>query len=386
MESKKNALLFATILVIISSVATALFFFGDKVSINKIKNIFTKEQKVSEIATTTPTTKTTEEDTKTVEKNVSTTTAKKKSWFSFLDLFKIDPNNLSGPLVTIPDDTVKKENLGPNAERTTEEISVDIQKTSYEVEKIQNEIARMEEEKNASPLKGKIVLEQTYSTYGTDPDQEYLTIRSAYNLPDNEKVLITGLKLYSTSTGQTVTIPDGVYLPQMNQKNIEQPIFLGKNESAKIITGYSPFGYSFKTNICSGYWKQSQTFKINLPYTQCPYLRDEPQPKWPNQLNDNCLDYIQSFPSCTSVTDKSYNTNVSYEYQDPFLKLSPDCQSFIREKTGYNNCIYYHKNDKNFYTNEWYIYLNRTQRIWKTKRETIQLLDKDGKIISQIKY
>lgn len=225
---------------------------------------------------------------------------------------------------------------------------------------------------NFSPLKGKIYLSRPANYgYGTDAaNYEYLTLRTDNNL--KEKIRITDLKLKSAATGVGATIGQGIYLYFAGQINTAQDIFLGPSETAYVITGRSPLGVSFRVNKCMGYLAKNQNFTPYL-YGNCPAIFNELLPKAPNQLNDKCLDYIQSFPACSTFTTGK-------------LELSPECNNFLIEKVNYSYCVRTHKNDKDFYVADWRIYLSRGETMWKNKRETIELLDQNGKLIDSVSY
>lgn len=228
---------------------------------------------------------------------------------------------------------------------------------------------------NFSPLKGKIHFGYNHSTYYDSgnkdaANQEYLSIQTEQNV--SEKIHLTGLVIKSAVTGVKVEIGPGVFLYFSGTVNPAQDIFLGPDETAYIITGRSPLGVSFKVNKCLGYLSKNQDFTPYL-YSNCPAVRDEPIPKAPNQLNDKCLDYIENFPTCTTFTTGE-------------LELSPECNNFLIEKTTYIYCVQAHKNDKDFYQPDWRIYLSRDETIWKSKRETIELLDQNGKLIDSVSY
>jgi len=228
---------------------------------------------------------------------------------------------------------------------------------------------------NSFPLKGKISFSYDRSTYygAGDKDhanQEYLSIKTEQNITD--KIRITGLIIRSAASGIKVEIGQGAYLYFSGQINSGQDIYLNANETAHIITGRSPLGISFRVNKCLGYLSKNQSFTPYL-YSNCPAIQDEPVPTAPNQLNDKCLDYIQYFPACTTFTTGK-------------LELSPECNNFLIEKANYSYCSQTHKNDKDFYSADWRIYLLRDETIWKDKRETIELLDQNGKLIDSISY
>lgn len=229
---------------------------------------------------------------------------------------------------------------------------------------------------NFSPLKGKIRFGYDRSTYyyGSDDkdatNQEYLSIQTEQDI--TEKIHLTGLVIKSAVSGIKIEIGKGVYLYFSGTVNPAQDIFLGPDETAYIITGRSPLGVSFRVNKCLGYLSKNQNFTPYL-YGNCPAVRDEPMPKAPNQLNDKCLDYIEYFPTCTTFTTGK-------------LELSPECNNFLIEKTTYSYCVQAHKNDEDFYQTDWRIYLSRDETIWKSKRETIELLDQNDKLIDSVSY
>ncbi|OHA25937.1 MAG: hypothetical protein A3D52_00260 [Candidatus Taylorbacteria bacterium RIFCSPHIGHO2_02_FULL_44_36] len=226
-----------------------------------------------------------------------------------------------------------------------------------------------------SSFKGKIRLgydRSTYYGYGDKDaaDQEYLSIQTESGI--TEKIRLTGLTLKSAITGVKVEIGRGVYLYFSGTINSPQDIYLGPGETAYIVTGRSPLGVSLRVNKCLGYLAKNQNFTPYL-YSDCPAVRNEPLPKAPNNLNDKCLDYIENFPTCTTFTTGE-------------LELSPECNNFLIEKTTYSYCVQAHKNDKGFYQANWRIYLSRDETLWKSKRETIELLDQNGKLIDSVSY
>lgn len=224
---------------------------------------------------------------------------------------------------------------------------------------------------NETPFKGKLTLGTLSLSYDPMiPNEEYIMIQADYE--NTTKVLLSGMTLKSLPTGNSATIGNGVYLPYSGVINPTEPIYLSAGETAVISTGKSPVGYSFRINKCFGYMSQFQNFNPWIP-PNCPLLRYEPLPKPPNALEDACLDYIDSYPSCRYQTrDRDY--------------LSAACNNFIREKGNYTYCVNAHKNDSNFYRPEWRIYLGRNQTLWKSSRETIVLLDQNGKTIDSYTY
>ncbi len=244
--------------------------------------------------------------------------------------------------------------------------------TRNDIEEIKEKVTSLENQILYSPLKGKVVLDSVYGVgpYG-DAINEYAVIRTSYS--NNSPVRLTGMKLKSVKTGQSVTIGQGAILPYTNLINSKEDIVLLPNSYAYVITGNSPIGTSFRLNMCTGYFEQFQDFNPYLP-RECPLLEDEPQPAPPNHFSDECIDFIEDIPRCSVYTGT---------YPDYFPEL---CRRFIIEKGTYNSCVNMHKNESDFYKNTWRIYLSRSGKLWSARRDTIQLLDQNGKIVSEYEY
>ena len=171
-----------------------------------------------------------------------------------------------------------------------------------------------------------------------DPKKEYVLIKVSSKATTT--VPVTGWLIKSESSGKSVLIPQSSYLFFAGVPNTEENIILKANDSLYLSTGISPNGASFKVNKCSGYLEQFQDFYPGISQS-CPRARDEDLSSIPKlTINDACLDYIKSFPSCRIQT-KTLPANWSYE-----------CTNFITTKINYPSCINTHKNDSDFYKNE----------------------------------
>ena len=155
----------------------------------------------------------------------------------------------------------------------------------------------------------------------------------------------------------------------------QEDIYLKPGEKAVIVTGKSSLGTSFKMNKCVGYFEQFHEFTPELD-TECPLLRDDEPPA--NLINnDQCLDYIDRVSSCQTVI------SVPYKYS---FKLSSSCQEYVTQNANYKTCLEKHKDDSDFYLPEWRIYLDRSEELWKKKREIITLYDGKNNIIDSKSY
>jgi hypothetical protein len=264
--------------------------------------------------------------------------------------------------------------VGPT---TPEQKQADIQRqindAQYKVEELKKQVSAEEAKKYESKYKD--IIDLSYITRSSQASQEYVVIRANSNL--KLPVKISGWKLKSLSSGNSVTLPQGTYLFFAGTVNPEQDIYLSANDTVYINTGISPNGASFKINKCSGYLNQFQTF---TPYIggYCPAPRNENISSIPRTgYNDSCFDFIDSMSSCRTQTDPLPAGSA---------KWSVECTDFIYKKINYPACVDTHKNDKDFYQNEWRIFLKRSEPIWKNSREDIVLLDEEGKIVDEYKY
>jgi len=201
----------------------------------------------------------------------------------------------------------------------------------------------------------------------SDPELEYLEIRNE----GSESVDMVGWSLKGKNVFE-VKIPGAVGLYISNKVNNPKNVILAPGDKVIVSTGQSPLGVGFRVNKCMGFFSQNQNFYPPL-YQNC--FDPEKEEDWPDGLSDKCLDYIETLPRCMA--------NLTHP-----LGLESACVEVINKKLGYNNCVVSHKEDEDFYgyKNEWRIYLNRNQELWKNSRETIILRDKDGNTIKEMYY
>ncbi|MBI4117977.1 MAG: hypothetical protein HY455_00320 [Parcubacteria group bacterium] len=216
----------------------------------------------------------------------------------------------------------------------------------------------------------RVSFENAYNTRETDPQKEYILIRASYQ--NAEPIIITGWQIKSLLTGNSVVIGSGTYLPDQYTITTAQAIALSPGGAAALVTGRSPLGASFRSNICTGYYEYLQDFVPPLPI-ECPLPEDDFQ--YAGTTSDGqCLDYLESLNQC-----------------QPHLQAIPlsltnnaRCQEFISQYVNYSGCVSLHKNEPGFYKNGWRIYFSRGQELWRDKREVLVLYDREGRIVDSI--
>ncbi|OYV25898.1 MAG: hypothetical protein B7W98_03540, partial [Parcubacteria group bacterium 20-58-5] len=216
-----------------------------------------------------------------------------------------------------------------------------------------------------SPYRGIVSLTHYVSGAGSsNPGNEYVVISVSPNA--GVPVDLSEWTLQSDASGNAVVIPKGTRMPTSGIVNAAQDIILNPGEQAIVISGQSPIGASFEENKCIGYFSTFQKFSPPLPQN-CPapnnelisfygtgYIRDAA-----------CIDYVNTLSRCQVALT-------------PPVGASSACQSFVATYLNYNGCINTHKNDTDFKSATWRVYLGRTNAMWRTQHEVVKLLDATG--------
>ena len=271
----------------------------------------------------------------------------------------------------------KESSASDSSDASTEQNKISIKEQLENIEnetkKIQEELQKAQEKSSESKYAGKAVLYKGGATQ-TEPDSEYVEIKIPKTTEG--KIVVTGWELKSMMTGQSIKIGEAAWLPRLGDLNTKNTIAMSAGDRMLITTGRSPIGISFRTNKCTGYFGQFQNFWPSLG-GGCPDPMDEipdGNKMGPNAFNDACLDFIDKITNC-NVNTKPLPWG-----------MQSQCQEFVTKQIGYNSCIDKHKNDEDFYENEWRIFLARDSEMWKKKREIIKLLDNEGKTVSTVNY
>jgi len=201
----------------------------------------------------------------------------------------------------------------------------------------------------------------------TYPEKEYVTITvTQQNLSEID---VTNWKLQN-SKGEKASLGQGTTLFYSGKVNSVSPIKIKGGDILTVSSGRSPIGVSFQMNSCASYLEQFQDF-IPPITTSCPAARES---KGFSSLDSVCQRYISQLPRC--------KTNTKTLPSD----LSVSCMTFFYANVNYNGCVSAHKNDSNFSSKEWRIFLGRTSELWVQPKDTITLLDSEGKIIGTVQY
>lgn len=221
-----------------------------------------------------------------------------------------------------------------------------------------------------SLLATSLYLDGLAGAQSSDPQKEYLRILSNEKSP--KAVDLSTLSLHGGAYGVQARLPQAANLPVLATAYQRSDVMLPPGGRALVTTGRSPIGTSFRVNICSGYLEQFQDFTPNLRQ-ECPNPLDELKASGP-YAESACRDFVEKLPRC-----KAYGGTLPSD-------ISPSCKAFVTEKLTYNSCVASHRDDKGFVKDEWRLFLEQGQELWKNRQEIIKLIDSSGSTVDAITF
>lgn len=185
----------------------------------------------------------------------------------------------------------------------------------------------------------------------------------------NERIDITGWKIKSNK--KEITIPQAVNLYDLSGFSADADIVLNPNSYVDIYSNTSAVNRNLRLNKCSGYLENDFSFLPALP-KNCPLISRSAI----SSLSGQCQSYIMSLNSCQIPSISVYN---SFPGGDDGNK----CRAFLGN-LNYNSCVKEHRNDADFYLNDWKVWAN--QSILDAQHDTIKLFDSAGLLVDQYIY
>jgi hypothetical protein len=262
----------------------------------------------------------------------------------------------------------------PAPKLTPEQVEAKVAAIYRELDALKEDLRKARLSEPTSPARGLVTL-STGNVYETDPDREYLTLRT---LSDNaEGVNISGWYLESYVTEERAGIPEGDRLIERWRSPVLDPIVLLPDDRAYLITGEAPLNTSFRENICTGYLSNEEDFFPTLA-RNCPHPKDELERFGEIELdNDRCYDFVERLHTC-ALPDEELSSRT---------KIGGACNAFVDNTFNYNDCVRLHKNDPYFSRDGyWRIYLDERTELWRSKREIIRLMDENDQVVSVLEY
>lgn len=222
-----------------------------------------------------------------------------------------------------------------------------------------------------SPLVSKsLYIDGTDGAKAKDAQKEYVIIASSQSMKG--VATITGLTLGGTGYGITARLPQAASLPVLGTAYKLTDVAVPANSRIIVSSGRSPIGTSFRANICTGYLGQFQSYVPTLTEA-CPEPLTELAAAGLSG-DASCKAFVEDIPRC-----RAYNGSFPAD-------VSASCRAFVTGRLNYNSCVANNSGKTGFYTNEWRLFLEEKDELWKQKREVIRLFDKSGVAIDAVTY
>ena len=261
----------------------------------------------------------------------------------------------------------------PVATRSNQEIQSELEDLYDEFWELQQKVDSYERRQPVSRFAGKVQLDRS-AAENTNPDREYLTLTVNQG---SGPINISSWYLESYVTEKKAGIPHGAktYVGG-GTINTTQPVVLDAGQRAYLITGESPVHVSFQENMCIGYLRETEKFYPNIS-NNCPAPRDLLKRSTIALDDDSCYEFIERQWGCNTIDDRN----------PEFDELSGTCQRFIEKYLNYNSCVNAFSWRTDFEkNNDWYIYFERDEELWRNKREIIRLMDEHDAVVAVVEY
>ena len=204
----------------------------------------------------------------------------------------------------------------------------------------------------------------SFSGKSTNPLSERITIT---NRSRTDSILVSGWK-FETSLGKTITIPYAYNIPGMLDTS-PGPLILPPGGRISITVGRQESHQAFRENICTGYFTQHTKFTPSIS-KQCPQIDSFDL----LYLGDRCIAALEDVPRC-SIPNASN-----------LLWQSAECTRYMIDHLSYSGCVRDHRNDRDFFENQWYIWLQSNTEMFRNIHEILTLRDAQGKFVDQREY
>lgn len=224
----------------------------------------------------------------------------------------------------------------------------------------------------ASPHAGSVVfLDRTKGVEEYRPDREYLILLVS-NVA-TEPVTITDWRIFDRNEKIAYKLPQGVEVLGTTGKQSPGPIRVKKGGTVIVSSGRSPTGYSFRVNKCSGYRSQFKKFTPTIK-TDCPKPLDE-------FISDGTVPYTDN--RCYEIVNR---TRACIAFTDIPSSITDECADFLKNTLNEKGCVTRHRNDVDFFTSEWRVFLDSETELWKNKNNILYLLDEQGHLVATLVY
>ncbi|MBI1838997.1 MAG: hypothetical protein HYR95_01705 [Candidatus Colwellbacteria bacterium] len=195
------------------------------------------------------------------------------------------------------------------------------------------------------------------------------TITLSSSLGKDEKLNITGWKIKSNR--REVSIAQAIEVYEPNNLGLMEDIILKGNNYLYLYSNESAIKRNFRLNKCTGYLENLYDFNPALPKS-CPTIpRSES-----TYLSGSCQSYIFSLGNCQLPDANIYNSF-------PGTDAGNACREFLNT-ISFDACFNRHKNDPDFLSAEWRLWVN--DNILDSQHDRLWIFDKKGLLVDEYIY
>ncbi|MFA6364958.1 MAG: hypothetical protein WCW78_01010 [Candidatus Paceibacterota bacterium] len=187
-----------------------------------------------------------------------------------------------------------------------------------------------------------------------------------------ESISVTGWRVRGNRKGSEVVIPQAIAdinPPYGFQKG---DIKLGSGQSVTMYSWRKDSGVpNIRLNKCTGFLNDLYAFSPSLP-NECPRVESARMAVFTGQ----CQNFLRSLSSCRIPTANEIN-----QFTGP---LDGECRTII-DQQNYGSCYRVHRNETDFFSREWRVWLNEFM-FFDTLHDRLILLDKEGRVVNEYIY
>ena len=216
-----------------------------------------------------------------------------------------------------------------------------------------------------------VFLDRTAGIKNTRPEQEYFTLMVSNEL--QTPITITGWKVFDKNKKTSYSLPKAVKVLGTDGIQKAVPVIVKAGNTIIVSSGRSPIGNSFRINKCSGYRSQFKRFTPTIE-TDCPSPMDEFVAGGTVPYTDTrCYEIVNRLRQCTAV-----------------VKIPPtvskQCYDFLEKILTERGCVKSHRNDRDFFSSEWRMFLGSQKELWRNRDNILYLLDENNNLVTTLVY
>ena len=221
-----------------------------------------------------------------------------------------------------------------------------------------------------SPYVGSVIfLDRVSNVKEADPNREYFVLLVSNALP--APITITGWKVLDRQTRVSYTLPRATKV--LESDALPSPVSVYSGDRIFISSGDSPVNTSFQVNKCSGYRSQFENFTPTMK-TSCSDPLQEFSDYGDVPFSDAvCYSAVSSLLPCTTVRTAPSD-------------VTTECRRFLQDVLTEKGCVLRHRNDPDFFTGEWRLFLKSNRELWKNRDNVLYLLDENDLLVATLVY